>query len=82
MSELHNALFGVSCLAALGLGLSAGLALLYYTQWRPTIRAYQAALRDIHRLTRREMVPEDNGVADGWEPRAVERLRMIARRTV
>lgn len=82
MSELHHTLFVVSCLAALGLGLSGGLVYCYYGHWRPTIRAYQAALRDIYRLTRREMVPEDNGVADGWEPRAVERLRMIARRTV
>ena len=82
MSELHNTLFVVSCLAALGLGVSAGLVYCYYAHWKPTIRAYQAALRDIHRLTRRELLPEDRGVVAGWEPRAVERLRMIARRTV
>ena len=44
MSELHNTLFAVSCLAALGLGLSGGLVYCYYGHWRPTIRAYQAAL--------------------------------------
>ena len=79
MSELHNTLFAVSCLAALGLGLSGGLVYCYYGHWRPTIRAYQAALRDIHRLTRRDVHPEDTLM--GLEPVAVERLRMIARRT-
>ena len=59
MSDLHHTLFVVSCLAALGLGLSAGLLYCYYAHWKPTIRAYQAALRDIHRLTRREVLPED-----------------------
>ena len=44
MSELHNTLFAVSCLAALGLGLSGGLVYCYYGHWRPTIRAHQAAL--------------------------------------
>ena len=83
MSELHNTLFVVSCLAALGLGVSAGLVYCYYAHWKPTIHAYQAALRDIHRLTRREVQPEDSDVdAFGWEPMAVERLRMIARRTI
>ena len=62
MSELHTTLFVVSCLAALGLGVSAGLVYCYYGHWRPTIHAYQAALRDIHRLTRRELLPEDDGL--------------------
>ena len=44
MSELHTTLFVMSCLAALGLGLSGGLALLYYTQWKPMILAYQIEL--------------------------------------
>lgn len=82
MSDLHHTLFVVACFASLGGGVSVGLIYCYYAHWKPTIQAYQAALRDIHRLTRREMLPEDRGVADGWEPRAVERLRMIARRTV
>ena len=80
MSDLETTLWVVSCLAALGLGLSGGMVCLYYTQWRPTIHAYQAALRDIHRLTRRDVHPEDTLM--GWEPVAVERLRMIARRTI
>ena len=53
MSELETTLWVVSCLAALGLGLSGGMVCLWYTQYRPMIRAYQAKL-DTLQLERNE----------------------------
>lgn len=54
MSELHHTLFVVSCLAALGLGLSAGLAFVYYTQWKPLIAALTSRCEELEAEVRVE----------------------------
>ena len=46
------------------------------------VKELEATLENLHRLTGREVLPEDSFEVHGWEPIAVERLRLIGEITL